>query len=494
VKKYALSVVLLLTLPAFATITDVQSNSNFACTSSPCSVTLNTQPHTTAGNLIAIWVLWQSSSAYTVNGVKDSNSQNNFVSAVGPTVQSVSSPPISAQIFYAPNIHPSPAHDQVTVTFSGSGSISAGVVAVEYSGLDQNFPLDSTSAGFSHNPGSQPDSGSAAPANANLLVFGGATNDSSQTSADTVAGFSQVQRSTDLKSVTEEMVVSGNQKLQRATAVNPVPPAGNWLMQMAIFRDAYQNTLAGSNPIPFCVAAGTTSNHYACSTSPSFIPAAQNTILFKADVANTGAATLNVNNTSAQSIAKQGGVRKPTRSNQSLPTRLTQRRRTEGRGKDFVFRVKAAPHPSNICAGCGATTRKGRRCPNCGRAISGEKLTELAKIGRVAAQSVGAQKRRSATQRRHEAAKRAWHSSAKPAWLNEGTYLEKIQPRLASTTISAVSSALGVSESYATDIRAGRRRPHPRHWGALAKLVGIWEMCKTERAGAVAERVNPVHD
>jgi len=26
---------------------------------------------------------------------------------------------------------------------------------------------------------------------------------------------------------------------------------------------------------------------------------------------------------------------------------------------------------------------------------------------------------------------------------------------------------------HAADIRAGRRRPHPRHWQALAELVGI---------------------
>jgi hypothetical protein len=31
----------------------------------------------------------------------------------------------------------------------------------------------------------------------------------------------------------------------------------------------------------------------------------------------------------------------------------------------------------------------------------------------------------------------------------------------------------GVSESYAADIRAGRRLPHPRHWEALAKLAGV---------------------
>lgn len=166
-------------------------------------------------------------------------------------------------------------------------------------------------------------------------------------------------------------------------------------------------------------------------------------------------------------------ARKTARLDQILPTRLTQRRRSEGRGKEFVLSTKAAPQPEKICAGCGATTRTGRHCPKCGRAVSGEKLTELAKIGRVVAQSPEAQKRRSETQRLHEAAKRAWDSSAKPIWLNDDTYLEKIQPRLAATTISALASTLGVSESYAADMRAGRRSPHPRHWQALAQLVGI---------------------
>ena len=32
--------------------------------------------------------------------------------------------------------------------------------------------------------------------------------------------------------------------------------------------------------------------------------------------------------------------------------------------------------------------------------------------------------------------------------------------------------ALGVSHPDATDILAGRRKPHPRHWLALAKLAG----------------------
>jgi hypothetical protein len=36
-----------------------------------------------------------------------------------------------------------------------------------------------------------------------------------------------------------------------------------------------------------------------------------------------------------------------------------------------------------------------------------------------------------------------------------------------------IMSALGVSVAYAVAIRAGRHRPHPRHWESLAELAGV---------------------
>jgi len=156
-----------------------------------------------------------------------------------------------------------------------------------------------------------------------------------------------------------------------------------------------------------------------------------------------------------------------------LPTRLTQRRKSEGQGMQYVHDTKAPPPPDKICQGCGATTRIGRNCTKCGREISREKLIELAKVGRVAAQSAEARRKHSETQRRHEAAKRAWNSSPRPAWPDENIYVEKVQPALAMVTISTLAESLGVSESYAADIRAGRHRPHPRHWHVLAQLAGI---------------------
>jgi hypothetical protein len=105
--------------------------------------------------------------------------------------------------------------------------------------------------------------------------------------------------------------------------------------------------------------------------------------------------------------------------------------------------------------------------------VSKESFVGVAQKGRVASHTYDAEARRAETQRRHAAEQKAWRPSKQPAWLDEKTYREKIQPRLAEVTVPAISTALGISEPYATDIRAGKRRPHPRHWLTLANLVGV---------------------
>jgi len=183
-------------------------------------------------------------------------------------------------------------------------------------------------------------------------------------------------------------------------------------------------------------------------------------------------------------------VRKTARKDQMLPTRLTQRRRSEGRGKEFVLDTKTAPHPDKICPGCGATTRLGRNCPKCGREISREKLIELAKVGRATAQCTESRRKHSETQRRHEAAKRAWRSSPQPAWPDEKIYFEEVQPALATVTISRLASTLGISDSYAADIRAGRHRPHRRHWQTLAQLTGVLNAQPSEFRRLSVRKIN----
>ena len=157
----------------------------------------------------------------------------------------------------------------------------------------------------------------------------------------------------------------------------------------------------------------------------------------------------------------------------TVPTRLTQRRRTEGRGRQYVSPTSVAPSPQTICRNCGALTQGGRHCLKCGKDVSGRKLTELAKLGRTVAVGPEAQKKRSDTQHKHEMAKRAWRESPDEKWNDPKRYDTEIQPRLSIVKIASIALELGVSEPYAADIRAGRRRPHPRHWQALAGLVGV---------------------
>lgn len=163
---------------------------------------------------------------------------------------------------------------------------------------------------------------------------------------------------------------------------------------------------------------------------------------------------------------------KPTR--QLAPaTRLTQRHKRDSRGGSSVLPTKAPPRPQSLCRVCGDSIKPGGGyCPPCTLVVSAEGLREVAKQGRVAAQAPEAQERRAATKRRHDAALSVWSRSDHPAWLTAEYYDREIQPRLATLTVNAISSAIGVCEPYATDIRAGRKRPHPRHWQTLASLVG----------------------
>jgi hypothetical protein len=65
------------------------------------------------------------------------------------------------------------------------------------------------------------------------------------------------------------------------------------------------------------------------------------------------------------------------------------------------------------------------------------------------------------------------------------TYVRKIQPLLAGVKVRVLSSALGLSEPYAAEIHAGRKKPHPRHWKTLARLVGIAARMRSQQPIAV---------
>ncbi|HKF01115.1 MAG TPA: hypothetical protein VKB49_02330 [Candidatus Sulfotelmatobacter sp.] len=94
-------------------------------------------------------------------------------------------------------------------------------------------------------------------------------------------------------------------------------------------------------------------------------------------------------------------------------------------------------------------------------------------IGRRAAQQPDALKKRSETQRARKRAIKNWNPSDLPSWLTRDAYVTKVQPALATIAKSRIRSALGVSEPYSSYIQTGKVIPHPRHWQALAKLVGV---------------------
>ena len=163
-------------------------------------------------------------------------------------------------------------------------------------------------------------------------------------------------------------------------------------------------------------------------------------------------------------------IRKP---DTPFVTRLTQGNKRKAKGRPLIPPTKPTPQPENLCHVCGTSVPFGRRyCSECDATAARERIVEIAKVGRAASQAAGPMARRAQTQRQHAIAKKAWQPSSLPPWLNEQTYTNKIQPLLAGIANPVIMSALGVSVTYAIAIRAGRRRPHPRHWKTLAELVG----------------------
>ncbi len=154
------------------------------------------------------------------------------------------------------------------------------------------------------------------------------------------------------------------------------------------------------------------------------------------------------------------------------PTRLTQRHKREAKNAPSFPPAEPGPRRQNLCRNCGKTIRGGRiHCGECAIENSTQRLVEAARLGRLAARSPEARAKRSATRRRHAEACSAWDPSTQPSWLTAKFYTEKIQPRLREVSGFAIASRIGESPWYAGRIRQGYR-PHPRHWQALAMLVG----------------------
>jgi CRISPR-associated endonuclease Cas1 len=176
----------------------------------------------------------------------------------------------------------------------------------------------------------------------------------------------------------------------------------------------------------------------------------------------------------AEYIARElwGARSKRSPSEPFPPTRLTQQRKREAKGSTFSsIPARPAPTPEKVCQGCGGPVTRGHDfCQKCAIARSTASLLEGAKIGRVLAHSPKAQRSRIETKRRHDTERKAWVQSGAKT-LREEIYMTRIKPRLLELTNVHIARELEISLVYAADIRRGKRRPHPRHWQALAKLL-----------------------
>ena len=158
----------------------------------------------------------------------------------------------------------------------------------------------------------------------------------------------------------------------------------------------------------------------------------------------------------------------------SAPTRLTNRRLREALGKPPFPPAIRPPRAEGTCRICGISVAPGKRlCRTCQVTFAIEQV-QMASAKRDGCHvSPVAQAQRSETQRLNHVPYKSWDPASQPAWLTEEVYAREIQPRLAKVRPTEIINAIGVSWMYASHIRRGMKRPHPRHWLKLAELVGM---------------------
>jgi CRISPR-associated endonuclease Cas1 len=171
---------------------------------------------------------------------------------------------------------------------------------------------------------------------------------------------------------------------------------------------------------------------------------------------------------------------KTGRKTSTLPTRLTQRHRREGRGNAFHIPDNPVPRRQKVCEVCGAEGVKNRYCKSCAVEVSRESMAQVALVGHSRPKTQRVKDRISKHISDHAVANTWWEPKSLPSWLTQDCYVQQIQPRLRTIKVRDISEAMHVSKPYAALVRAGRRRPHRRHWLVLAELAGIHTVRATD--------------
>ena len=134
-------------------------------------------------------------------------------------------------------------------------------------------------------------------------------------------------------------------------------------------------------------------------------------------------------------------------------------------------RLPAIPQ---VCPRCGRALRRGLgRCPTCAADDLEKTVPEVLKATRLTESSTEEPATRMSAQLRNAEAAREWNPENLPGWLTQDFYRTRILVEVKRIRTVYVARYLSWSESYAGAVRSGKVIPHPRHWQALATLVGI---------------------
>jgi glucose/arabinose dehydrogenase len=172
----------------------------------------------TAGNLIVVYLSWNTTSTVTLSDTK-----GNTYAAAAPVTR-WNNNTWSSQVFYAKNI--AAGANTVRATFATSITAWADMYIHEYSGLDKAAPLDVSAAAVGTT--SAMSSGTATSTNASDLIFGAGASTSTVTAAGT--GFTT--RRSNFGNRTEDKLVS-TAGAQSATATQN---GAAWVMHMVAFK------------------------------------------------------------------------------------------------------------------------------------------------------------------------------------------------------------------------------------------------------------------
>ena len=126
----------------------------------------------------------------------------------------------------------------------------------------------------------------------------------------------------------------------------------------------------------------------------------------------------------------------------------------------------------SICQGCGKEISRGSRyCAKCVAPLKTARIKAAARAASDKAHSPKARAKQAQIEHKRRKKQAEWCPEMQPEWLTESVYWTTIQPALVNFSNSAIASRIGISRCSASHIKAGKLRPHPRHWEALAAMV-----------------------